>query len=170
MRYDTRSRSHCHAKSGKSGTSGTSEIVLETFDIVFPEVRPRLDLDDDHVLLPDIFDPVDGPQRDIEGLTRLHPDRFPVPRDQGVAPYEMPVFGPVLVPLQAQALPRAYEEPLDLAPFLLIQDEVSSPWAISTFSGAGTVGIFPIQRRTCVGNSSGMMPLTAPGVISSTSP
>jgi hypothetical protein len=147
--------------------SGTSEIVLEAFDIVFPEVRSRLDLDDDHVLLPDIFDPVDGPQRDVEGLTRLHPDRLPVPRDQGVAPYEMPVFGPVLVPLQAEALPRAYEEPLDLAPFLLVQDEVGSPGAISTF---GTVGFFPIQRRTCVGNSSGMMPLTAPGVNSLTSP
>jgi len=150
--------------------SGTSKIVLEAFDIVFPEIRPRLDLDDDHVLPPDIFNPVDGPQRNVEGLTRLHPDILPVPRDQGVAPHEMPVFGPVLVPLQAQPFPRAYEEPLDLAPFLLVQDEVVSPGAISTFSGKGSVGFFPIQRRTCVGNSSGMMPLAAPGINSLTSP
>ena len=129
-------------------SSGPPEVVFQALDVVFPQVRPRLDLDDDHVPPPDILDPVDGSPRDVEGMARLHPYLFPVPVDKGLAPHEMPVLGAMPVPLQAQTLPGAHEEPLDLASFLLVKDEIEAPGAIPPLPGPGTAGAFGIHGRT----------------------
>ena len=59
--------------SKKTEPSSTSEIVLEALDVVFPEVRSPLDLDDDHVLPPDVFDAVllfDANAESLDGITQ----------------------------------------------------------------------------------------------------
>jgi len=148
MFHATRSRFPCHEKFKKTEPSSTSEIVLEALDVVFPEVRPPLDLDDDHVLPPDVFDAVDGSLRDVEGVPRPQSNFLPVPRDDSLAPNDMPVFDAVPVPLQAQAFPRAHEELLDLAPLLLVKDEVIAPGALSPFPGTCRFLIGGIQSQT----------------------
>src|SRR4030065_34006 len=124
------------------------EVVFQALDVVFSQIRPRLDLDNDHVLPPDIPDPMDGSPRDVEGLPRLHPDLFPVPVDKGFAPHEMPVLGAMPVLLQAHTLPGTHEEPLDLASFLFVKDEIEAPRAIPPLPGPGTAGAFGIHGRT----------------------
>src|SRR3990172_2769782 len=130
MFHVTRSRLHCHGNSGKTRRLRPPEVVLQSLDVVFSQIRAGLDLDDDHVHPPDVLDPVDGPPGDIEGMPRLHPDRFPLPGDESLSPHEVPMLGAVPVSLQAQALPRAHEELLDLLEdgplflFLQIQTEL----------------------------------------------
>jgi hypothetical protein len=122
----------------------STEVVLQPLDVVFPEIRSLLDLDDDQVLPPDVFDPVDGPLGYVEGVPRRQPNFLPVQRHDSLPPNEVPMFGSMPVPLQAQAFPRAHEELLDLAPFLLVEDEVEAPWTISPFpvpGGAAVVGM-----------------------------
>jgi hypothetical protein len=121
-------------KSKISERSGTTEIVLEALDVVFAEVCPLLDLDDDHVLPPDVFDSVDGSLRYVEGVSPPHSNFLPVERDESLSPNDMPVLGTVPVPLQTQSLPREDEELFDLAPFLLVKDEVMTPGALFPFS------------------------------------
>ena len=144
--------------SNKTELSGTSEIVLEAFDVVFPEVPSPLDLDDDHVLLPDVFDAVDGSLRYVEGVSRLQSNFFPVSRYESLAPNDMPVLGAVPVPLQTQTLPRAHEKLLDLATLLLVKDEVMAPWAFSPFPGPCRFLIGGIQSRITSLTSPGSSP------------
>src|SRR3989337_2292097 len=83
MFHDTRSRLHCHGNSGKTRR-------LRPPGVLSPQIRTGLDLDDDYVLPPDVLDPVDGPPGDVEGMTRLHPDRFPLPGDESPSPHAVP--------------------------------------------------------------------------------
>jgi len=148
MYYATRSRFHCHDKFKKTDPSCTTEIVLEALDVVFPQVRPRLNLDDDHVLPPYVFDAVDGSLRYVEGLSRPQSNFLPVERNESLAPDDMPVLGAVPVPLQTQSLPRMDEELLDLAPLLLVKDEVMAPGTLSPFPEPCMILIGGIQSRT----------------------
>src|SRR4030066_1345867 len=158
MFHDTRSRLHCHGNSGKTRRLRPPEVVLQPLDVVFSHIRPGLDLDDDHVLPPDVLDPVDGPRGDVGGIARLHPDRFPLPGDYRLSPHEVPVLGSVPVSLKAQALSRAHEEPLDLASFLLVEDEVEAPWALPPFPVPGGAAIVGIPGRIHPGISARGIP------------
>jgi hypothetical protein len=133
--------------SKKTDPSGTTEIVLEAFDVVFSQVHPRMDLDDDHVLLPDVFNAVDGSLRYVEGVSRPQSNFFPVERYESLSPNDMPVLCAVSVPLQTQSLPRMDEELLDLATFLFVKDEVMAPGAFSPFPGPCTILTGGIQSR-----------------------
>src|SRR4030067_648064 len=85
---------------------------------------------------------------DIRSRQRCHgksgkPRRLPPPAVLP-PPHAVPVLVSVPMSLQAQALSRAHEEPLDLASFLLVENEVEAPWALSPFpvpGGAAIVGI-----------------------------
>jgi len=134
----------------KTEPSCATEIVLEALDVVFPQIRPRLDLDDDHVLPPDVIDAVNGSLRYVYGVSRSQSNFLPVERNESLAPYDMPVLGAVPMSLQAQSLPRVHEDLLDLAPFLLVKDEIMAPGTLSPFPEPCMILIGGIQLRTGV--------------------
>src|SRR5512139_2491661 len=108
------------------------EVVLEPLDVVLADVIPRLHLDHDEVLASHALDAVHGAQGDVHGLPRREPQRLAVPRHHRLPADNLPMLGPVPVPLQAQPFPGPDDELLDLVPSVLVQHEVETPRAVAT--------------------------------------
>src|SRR5260370_5406694 len=104
---------------GSGGAAGAAVVVLAADDVVLAEIRPVLDLDQDDRHAARVLDAVPGPARHVDGPPRLQPLR--VARDDRTrgARDDDPVLGPEAVALQAEPLPGAAHEPLDLYPATL---------------------------------------------------
>src|SRR5260370_18449550 len=101
------------------GAAGAAVVVLAADDVVLAEIGPVLDLDQDDRHAARVLDAVPGPARHVDGPPRLEPLRMARDDHARGARDDDPVLGPEAVALQAEPLPGAAHEPLDLYPATL---------------------------------------------------
>jgi hypothetical protein len=86
-----------------------------------------LHFDDDHRLSSTILDPVPGLSRDHGALSRPKAEAFLPPHDRRTAGDDHPVFGTVLVFLQAEPMARQHDQALDLVSCPLFERAETPP-------------------------------------------
>jgi hypothetical protein len=86
-----------------------------------------LHFDDDHRLPSVILDPVPRLSRDHRALSRPKGEASIPPHDRRSARDHHPVFGTVLVLLQAEALPRLHDQALDFVSRTLLERAETPP-------------------------------------------
>src|SRR5215470_1921730 len=108
---------------------GSAVVVLAADDVVLAQIGAVLHLDQDHRNPAGVLDPVPRAAWNVDGAARLEPLR-PAGDDhpRGAGDHH-PVLGAEAMPLQAQSLTRAHEEPLDLVAAALLDRHESSPGA-----------------------------------------
>jgi len=94
--------------------SSPTEVVGDPFDVVFTEIVPGLNLDEDDVFRADIGEAMTGPGGDVHGPAGRQGYFLPVHGGHGLPPEEIPVFGAATVSLQAQTLTGIDGDALDL--------------------------------------------------------
>src|SRR5262245_37019232 len=83
----------------EGATKLATEIILQSLDIVFAEIRAALDLNEDQPFDPHVFDPVSSTDWNVHGLAGCDPDFPPIERDLSGAGHDHPMLGPPLVRL-----------------------------------------------------------------------
>ena len=111
------------------GSTRSTVIVLKALNIVFTEIRPTLDLDEDQLLCSDVLDPVSRTLRHVDRIAGLEADLAAIKSHFGGSSDDHPVFRAVGVLLVAQALLRQDFDALDFVVFGLVQDGVAAPRA-----------------------------------------
>ena len=106
-------------------------VVLQAFDVIFPEIVPGLDLDEDHGFGADVLDAVGAFTRDIDVLADRKDARHAVDRHARGAAVDEPVLFAPLVALEAQSLGRVDRDLLDLVVSPVEQDHVGAPGAFA---------------------------------------
>lgn len=103
--------------------------VLEADDVVLAEVRARLDLDQFERDLAGVRQTVGRAERDVGRLVLGQHDLLVAVRDHRRALHDDPVFGAMVVHLQAQLCARVHDDALDLEAIALVDAFVRAPWA-----------------------------------------
>jgi hypothetical protein len=98
----------------KRSFSGPAEIVFQALDVVFAEVVPALDLDEDNVLRSGVGDAMRLPGTDVDRLAGPERDVAAVEGDHRVPRHHMPVLTPPPVTLVGKPFPGIDGNSLDL--------------------------------------------------------
>jgi hypothetical protein len=102
-------------------------IILETLDVVFPEVGSALNLNKDQLVASDIFDAVCRSNRNINRLAGTDADFASVQRHFGGPRHDHPMLGTLFVPLIAQAFLRQNFNAFDLVILGFIENRETAP-------------------------------------------
>ena len=114
----------------------SSEVVLQALDVVFSEVGPALNFDEDEDLRSDVFDAVRGSCRDVDCRSGFDDRVAAVNGDSGGSDDNHPVFRSVLVFLVAEAFLRKDFDALDLVVGSSVENGEVSPRTFVTKHGA----------------------------------
>src|SRR5262249_2382711 len=110
-----RPRGDANASGGRQpGGIRPAEVVVAALDVVLSEIRPVLDLDDQHGTPPRRLEPRPDPPRDLHGRARPEAAGRAGHDDARRAAHDDPRLRAVLVALEAEPPPGVHEEPLDL--------------------------------------------------------
>lgn len=119
---------------GRGGGSSASKIILETNDVVFPEIFTALHFDEDQILGGRIFHPVRRADGNIDGFAVANRNLAPVESDlRGTGNYD-PVFCSLGVFLVTQTLSGQHLDPFDFEGRRFFQHGVRAPRASVKFS------------------------------------
>ena len=105
----------------------SSEIILETHDVIFAEIGACLNLDKNEDDVTNVLDAVGHTRRYVDGLTFGNENLPAVECDTRPSAYSHPVLRAVRVALIAQAFSRQYLDAFDLVRGGFVQDRESPP-------------------------------------------
>src|SRR3954464_13171078 len=90
--------------------------VVEAYDVVLAEIAADLYLDQFKPNLAGVGEPVDAPDRDVDGFVFVHAALVGAERHLGRSLDHDPMLGTVEVLLQRQLAPRLHDDPLHPIP------------------------------------------------------
>src|ERR1700722_10802904 len=105
-------------------------IILDADDVILAEIAAGLDLDQFQQDLAGVFEPVDGPDREVDRFVLMHDLDGIVHRDLRGAEHPDPVLGAVMVLLQRQPIARLDRDALDLVTIAVVDRLVGAPRAM----------------------------------------
>src|SRR6202167_5486852 len=112
---------------GAAITSFTVVDVVDSDDIVLAEIAAGLNLDQLHVDLAWIGEPVRRANRQVDRFILVDERHFVIERDLGGAAHDHPVLGAVVVLLQREAPARPHNNAFDLVARALVDALIIAP-------------------------------------------
>ncbi len=79
----------------------SSVVILQALDIILSEIIPHLDLNEHEIFRPCIHNTVNGPHRNINGITCFKINLACTHYHERCSPHDIPMFGAAPVPLKA---------------------------------------------------------------------
>ena len=104
--------------------------VVDSDDVILAEIAAGLNLDQLHVDLAWIGEPVRRANRQVDRLVLVNERHFVIERDLGGAAHDHPVLGAVVVLLQRETAARAHDNAFDLIARALVDALIIAPWPI----------------------------------------
>ena len=104
-----------------------AEVVLQSNDVIFSKVLPSLNLNENEVIFPDIFDSMGNAGPYVHRFSFREHGFDAVKGDPCAADYSHPMFGAMGVLLVAQTFARQHLDTLDLVVGCFVEDGKCSP-------------------------------------------
>lgn len=110
----------------------STEIILNSLDIVLAEIRSGLDFDENNIDIAHVADAVKIANLDFHGISWSAVGDNSIQRDLSFTLHDVPMFGAPFMTLVGETLSGSDPDAFDLEKGGLLKDLIPTPWADRT--------------------------------------